>query len=54
MKENILNVALMGWTFLTLTECISWIVGILGGLTLIWMNVERALRARKERKDPTQ
>ena len=53
MRENLLNVALVGWTFLTISECITWVVGILGGLTLIWMNVERALRARKERKQNT-
>lgn len=53
MKENLLNAALVGWTFLTLSECVTWIVGILGGLTLIWMNIERALRARKERKTGT-
>jgi hypothetical protein len=50
MKENLLNVALVGWTYLTLSEWITWGVGILGGITLVWMNIERALRARKERK----
>ena len=53
MRENILNAATGFWTFLTLTECISWAVGIVGGITLIWQNIERALRARKERRsDP--
>lgn len=50
MKENLLNFALVGWTFATLSECLTWSVGILGGITLVWMNIERALRARKERK----
>ncbi|MGI9587813.1 MAG: hypothetical protein ACR2MR_06360 [Dietzia maris] len=54
MKENLLNAALVGWTFLTLSEWITWSVGIIGGATLIWMNIERALRARKERKKSDQ
>ena len=48
MKENLLNFALVGWTFLTLSEWITWGVGILGGMTLVWMNIERALRASRK------
>jgi hypothetical protein len=33
-----------------LTNSISWIIGIVGGGTLIWFNIERALKARKERQ----
>ena len=39
----------LGTGILTIPFAVSQ-VGILGGITLVWMNIERALRARKERK----
>jgi len=48
--ENLLNVFGISWSFLVLSECITWILGVATGVTLIWMNVERALKARKERQ----
>lgn len=50
-RENILNVATLGWTYVTVTECVTFALGAIGALTLIWMNVERALKARKERQN---
>lgn len=50
-KENLLNAAFAGWTWLAFTECLSYVLATVGGVTLIWMNVERALKARKERKE---
>ena len=49
-KENALNALFLGWTWLSFTECVTFILGAVGAVTLIWMNVERALKARKERK----
>lgn len=49
-RENLLNAAFLGWTWLSFTECVTFILGTIGALTLVWMNVERALKARKERK----
>jgi UDP-N-acetyl-D-mannosaminuronic acid transferase (WecB/TagA/CpsF family) len=49
-RENILNVALFGWTWVTFTEAVTFTLGAVGALTLIWMNVERALKARHERQ----
>lgn len=48
--ENLLNVFGFSWSMLMLSECITWTLGVATGVTLIWMNVERALKARKERK----
>jgi UDP-N-acetyl-D-mannosaminuronic acid transferase (WecB/TagA/CpsF family) len=53
-KENILNAAFLGWTWLQLTEVVTFVLGAVGAVTLIWMNVERALRARKARKNLEQ
>jgi hypothetical protein len=32
-----------------LTNSITWILGFIGAITLIWFNIERALTARKQR-----
>lgn len=45
-----LNIAWGTLTWAMFTSSISWIIGIIGGLTLVWFNVERALKARKERQ----
>jgi hypothetical protein len=50
-RENLLNAATLGWTYVTLTDAVTFALGALGAATLIWMNVERALKARAERKN---
>ena len=45
-----LNVAWATISWAMFTNSITWIIGIVGGITLIWFNVERALKARKERQ----
>lgn len=37
------------WTWAMLSNSITWILGIVGAVTLIWFNIERALTARKQR-----
>lgn len=37
------------WTWAMFTNSVTWILGILGAITLIWFNIERALTARKQR-----
>ena len=53
-----LNIAWGTLTWAMFTSSVSWIIGIIGGLTLVWFNVERALKARQERhmlnKSPKQ
>lgn len=45
-----LNAIWAGWTWAMLTNSITWILGVVGGITLIWFNIERALTSRKERE----
>lgn len=45
-----LNAIWAGWTWAMLSNSITWTLGIIGGITLIWFNVERALTARKQRQ----
>ena len=45
-----LNVAWATISWAMFTNSITWIIGIIGGITLIWFNVERALKARQERQ----
>jgi hypothetical protein len=44
-----INLMWGAWTWAMMSEAITWILGVIGALTLIWFNVERALKARKER-----
>lgn len=37
------------WTWAMLSNSITWVLGIIGAVTLIWFNIERALTARKQR-----
>jgi hypothetical protein len=46
--QNLLNVTYVGSV---MVGYINDAVAILAGLTLVWWNVERALKARKERQD---
>ena len=45
-----LNVAWATISWAMFTNSITWVIGIIGGATLIWFNIERALKARKERQ----
>jgi len=45
-----LNAIWAGWTWAMLSNSITWTLGIIGAVTLIWFNVERALTARKQRE----
>jgi hypothetical protein len=45
-----LNAIWAGWTWAMFTNSITWILGVVGAVTLIWFNVERALTSRKERE----
>lgn len=45
-----LNVAWATISYAMFTNSITWTIGIVGGVTLIWFNVERALKARQERQ----
>ena len=45
-----LNAIWAGWTWAMFTNSITWILGVIGAITLIWFNVERALTSRKERE----
>jgi hypothetical protein len=44
-----LNLIWGAWTWAMMSQSITWILGCIGAITLIWFNVERALKARKER-----
>lgn len=50
-RENILNAIFLGWTWVTFTDVVTFALGAIGALTLIWMNVERAMKARQERQN---
>jgi len=49
-KENLLNVFGLGWSYAVLEVHMTTILTLGTGATLIWMNVERALKARNSRK----
>jgi hypothetical protein len=44
-----LNAIWAGWTWAMISNAMTWGLGIIGAITLIWFNVERALTARKQR-----
>ena len=46
--QNALNVTYVGTV---MVGYINDAIAIIAGLTLVWWNVERALKARKERQD---
>ena len=43
------TVALIG-IITVVKEYMPWFVGVIGGIVLIWYNIERALKVRAERK----
>ena len=45
-----INLAWVTWTWAMFSNAITWFLGVVGAITLIWFNVERALTARKERE----
>lgn len=49
-----LNVFGLGWSYAVLETHMTTILTFGTGVTLIWMNVERALKARKSRKQNPQ
>ena len=44
-----LNAIWAGWTWAMMSNAVTWGLGIVGAVTLIWFNIERALTARKQR-----
>jgi len=51
LKTWTLNFLFIGWSAAVFSECISFTVGIVAGVSLIWFNIERALKTRKERRN---
>lgn len=45
-----INLAWATWTWAMFSNAVTWILGVIGAITLIWFNIERALTARKERQ----
>ena len=45
-----INLAWITWTWAMFSSVVTWGLGVIGAITLIWFNVERALTARKERE----
>ncbi len=45
-----INLAWITWTWAMFSSVITWGLGVIGAITLIWFNIERALTARKERE----
>ncbi len=45
-----INLAWITWTWAMFSSVITWSLGVIGAITLIWFNIERALTARKERE----
>lgn len=45
-----INLVWVTWTWAMFSSVITWGLGVIGAITLIWFNVEKALTARKERE----
>ena len=45
-----LNVLWAGWASAVWLTDINYIIALIGGVTLIWVNVERIITERKKRK----
>lgn len=50
-KENLLNIFGLTVSFGMLSDYLSTGLSLIAACTLIWMNVERALKARNSRKN---
>jgi hypothetical protein len=50
LKQWGLNTLNIGFTYAVLSEWIDLFVAVVVGITLVWMNVERALKVRADRK----
>ena len=50
MKTHIANVLGAGWTAGILLEYLEGAVAVIGGLCIIWFNVEKAMLTRARRK----
>jgi len=50
VKTHIANALGAGWTAGILLEYLEGAVAIVGGVCIIWFNVEKALHTRKQRK----
>ena len=44
------NVLWAGWTAATFSECLTWGLGVIGAITLIWLNIEGIIPHRNNRK----
>ena len=42
-----LNILWGGWSAAMLTECLGVVIGIIGGITLIWLKIEGIITHRK-------
>jgi len=51
MKCRLLNVANVSWLTIATQDVVSFSLEVVGVCTLIWFNVERAVAARRKRKD---
>ena len=49
-KDWGLNFLWAGWSAAMFTETLTTIVGLIGGITLIWLNVEGIINHRRNRK----
>jgi hypothetical protein len=49
-RENMLNIFGLGWSWTVLDSRMGTLLTFVTGATLIWMNIERALKARNSRK----
>lgn len=45
-----INLMWAGWTAATFSECLTWGLGLIGAVTLIWLNIEGIITHRKNRK----
>jgi hypothetical protein len=45
-----MNLLWGGWSAAMITECLSLVIGVIGGITLIWLNVEGIITHRKNRE----
>ena len=49
-RENLLNAFGLSWSLAVIEEYLTLVLTVVTGVTLIWMNIERALKARHTRQ----